>query len=283
MVLIGTGNICNNNCIMCTGIMPSPLKNPILSTSEILNQIKNGAANEEAFSFTGGEPTLREDLFEMFDYVNQNYPKSEIHLITNGRRLAYNDYINKMRRFKRLEIITELHGDEGTHDFITGVPGSYKETVEGIKNALKLGFEVELRIVISKINYKKVPVIATIYKEEFPDAERVVLFPIDLIGNAFKNKNKVLVTYKEIVPFMYDAIDILSNGKAKVSLYHTPYCVLDEKYWKYVEGVTVPERRVTFAEICGGCKFMDKCPRVWKTYAKIVGLEEFRAIRNGSA
>lgn len=277
MVDVGLGNKCNNNCIMCTAIMPPPKNYIEPSTQEIFSQIDLVKVGD-SITITGGEPTIRNDFFDILTYINENKPDSRIDLITNGRMLKYDDFIDKLNEIKNVIIVSELHGDKELHDFITRVEGSFDETVKGIKNVLKKGFEVELRIVISKLNYKQIPEITKIYAELFKLVDRIVIFPIDLIGNAFKNKEKVIVSFSEIIPYIEQGVEILKSNNLKVKLYHIPYCVLKEDYWDLVEGVTVLERRVTFAEVCKGCRFEDNCPRVWKTYAKNIGMEEFSAI-----
>lgn len=50
-------------------------------------------------------------------------------------------------------IAIPIHGStEKVHDFITQTPGSFIQTLTGIKNLLKLGAAVEVRIVVSRVN-----------------------------------------------------------------------------------------------------------------------------------
>jgi len=278
MVEIELGNICNNCCVMCSLIRPSPRDiNP--STKAVINYLNNLDNDVDHIYFTGGEPTIRPDMVEILKHINKRFPKTRITVITNGRFLAYKGFVDKLKDVNNFSLITELHGDKELHDMITNVVGSFGQTFNGIKNVLEQGFDVELRIVVSKLNYKQVLDIAKIYKQNFPNINRVVMFPIDITGNAFKNKESVVATYTEIVPYVERAVEYLDKNNIKVKLYHFPFCVLKSKYWRFVEGVTVPERRITFAEVCKGCIYEEKCPRVWKTYAKIVGVEEFKPIK----
>ena len=277
MVDIGLGNICNSNCVMCTAIMPPPRNYVGPSTREIFSQIDN-VVGGDSITITGGEPTIRKDFFEIMRYVNKNKPGSRIDLITNGRILKYPDFVEKLKNVDNLVVISELHGDRELHDSITCVKGSFDETIAGVNNVLERESEVEMRIVVSGLNYKQIPKIAEIYAEKFKGIARVVILPIDYIGNAYRNFDKVKFTFSQIMPYVEQGIEVLKSNNLKVKLYHIPYCVLKEQYWDLVEGVTVLERRVTFAEVCSECKFEDSCPRVWKTYAKNIGLEEFEKI-----
>lgn len=278
MVNIEINNFCNNSCTMCSLVIP-PCKRKSASAKNVVDYLNKLDKNTDHICFTGGEPTINPDFVEMLDYINKEFPNTKITVVTNARLLAYKSFVEKLEKINNLFLITELHGDEKLHDRITNVKGSFRQSFEGIKNVLDKGFEVEIRIVVSKLNYKQVVDIAKIYKQNFSNADRVVIFPIDITGNAFRNKDKVMPTYTEIVPYVEEAVDYLDRNGIKVRLFHFPFCVLKSKYWRFVEGVTIAERRLTFADVCKGCDFEEKCPRVWKTYAKIVGVEEFRVVK----
>ncbi|MBD3204150.1 radical SAM protein, partial [Candidatus Woesearchaeota archaeon] len=243
MVDIGIGNICNNNCIMCTVSYPLNKNYRAPKTEDIINEI-NKYRNPGSITITGGEPTLRKDIIKILHYINANYPHTKINLITNARLFYYEQFIRKFSPIKNLKIITELHAsEEKLHDKITGSYGSFEQAYAGIKNLLKKGFKVEFRIVISKLNYKDVPGIAGMIAEKFSRVERVVIFPIDIIGNAFKNKQELIVRYSVLRPYVERAADILDDKKIKLKLYHIPYCVISETYHKFVKkGITVKER-----------------------------------------
>ncbi|MEM3690624.1 MAG: hypothetical protein QXZ40_02775, partial [Candidatus Micrarchaeia archaeon] len=120
----------------------------------------------------------------------------------------------------------------------------------------------------------KLPAIAEFISNELKGARRVVLFPIDIIGNANKNRVKLVVRMSEVKQYLEEACELLKRNDFEISLYHTPFCLIDKKYWKNIAGRTVEERRVTFKP-CGKCVMREKCPGVWKTYAFRVGTEEF--------
>ncbi len=279
MTDIGIGNNCNNCCVMCTAVMPLAKGYIEPSTEQVLREIEKVA--DDSVTITGGEPTLRKDLFQIIKYINEKYPDKRINLITNGRMFYYPKFVEKFQGVRNLCVITELHAAEAKlHDEITQAKGSFRQSFEGIKNLLRNRFVVEFRIVVSRLNYKEVPEIAKMIVGEFNRVDRVVIFPIDIIGNAFVNKEKTVVKYSELVPFVEESIDILDKANVKVELYHIPYCVLSEKYHKFIKkGITVLERRVVLEEVCKRCRFEADCPRVWKTYAKQVGVEEFERVR----
>lgn len=278
MVDVGLGTKCNNCCIMCTNVMPPSKSYKEPTTKQIISQLNKLDKKINSILLTGGEPTLRKDLSYILGYINKNFPETRIKLITNARLFYYSYFVKKFRRIRDLYIITELYGPNAKlHDYITQSKGSFNQTFKGIKNLLDNNFKIELRVVISKLNYKDIMDIAELYKKNFTKVEKIVMFPIDIIGNAYKNKKKTFVKYSEIVPFIQKAVDILRSEN--VELYHTPYCVLNKRYWKFVKGGTVPEGRRVLDSVCKGCQFSQKCPGIWKSYVNIMGVKESKTIK----
>ncbi|MBU0758011.1 MAG: hypothetical protein KKF44_08115, partial [Nanoarchaeota archaeon] len=221
------------------------------------------------------------EILEFMHYINKVKPAAEINMITNSRIFSYPETVIRFKSIKNLKIITELYGSNAElHDEITESEGSYDQTFAGIKNLIEAGYYVEYRIVISKKNYNDIAKMAKMIAEYFSTVERVVIFPIDYVGNAFLNKKNVQVRYCDIVPFVENATDILNDSKIQTKYYHIPYCVLKKRFHRYVQkGMTVPERRVALAEVCKGCLHEEDCPRVWRTYLKTFGMNEFKAIK----
>jgi MoaA/NifB/PqqE/SkfB family radical SAM enzyme len=275
---VGVGPKCNNACIMCTSIVPSPSKIKELSYEDIVSKIDDVAENSDCIYITGGEPTIRKDIFKILSYAIKNHPKKEIKLISNGRMFSNEKFFKYFSKFKKINIITELYGSSPkVHDYITQVKGSFEQSLKGIQKIHDAGFDIELRMVVNKLNFQDLPELGKLYSKKFPNAERIVIFPIDIIGNAYVNKEKTVVTYTEMIPYIEKTIDNLDFEDIK--LFHTPYCVVSPQYRTYVGGITVIDNRVKLENICDECMFENTCPRIWKTYSKIVGTSEFKAIK----
>jgi hypothetical protein len=257
---------------MCTNVMPE--SNSSLPFADIKRQLNGLDPSTGSLTFTGGEPSIHEDFFDVLRLANQKFPDAEVKVITNARMFAYPDFVKQAKGIRNLSFITELYGSTPhLHDSITLTKGSYEQGLRGMRNLVG-NFPVELRMVISKLNLKDTPELAEFYAAEFPSAQRVVIFPIDLVGNAARNRKQVAVKYLELVPHVQQAVDILRD-KVPVYLFHIPYCVLDPAYHDYVQGVTVLEHRVALTEICRDCLFEERCPRVWVSYIKHFGTDEF--------
>lgn len=141
---------CQNNCIHC--YVGGPQETRELSTEqwkEVIDRLKR--IGVFILTFTGGEPTLREDLPELLLYAQNNGMVTG--LITNGRALKDMAYVERLEKagLDFAQVTLESHKPE-VHDLMTGIKGSWKETVAGIKNVLKSQIYVTTNTTLSKYN-----------------------------------------------------------------------------------------------------------------------------------
>ncbi|MCD6369107.1 MAG: radical SAM protein [Thermoproteales archaeon] len=146
---------CNNRCIHCYSASPRTLKNE-LNTKRwkraILKLFKVGVPN---VVFTGGEPTLRSDLNELISYAENLGMVTG--LVTNGRKLSNKRYLDTLLEagLDYIQVTLESHRPE-IHDEITQVKGSWKETIQGIRNILDAGVYLDVNMTLSKLNCMEV-------------------------------------------------------------------------------------------------------------------------------
>lgn len=97
--------------------------------------------------FTGGEPTLREDIVELVSQGDEFVTG----LVTNGTKLFE---LAESLRAASLDYtqVTIESWDAGIHDSTTRVSGSHEKTVRGIKKALEVGLQVVTNTTLTKIN-----------------------------------------------------------------------------------------------------------------------------------
>lgn len=125
---------CNNDCPHCYNDRVRSY--PELDTQDwkkIIDRLWE--INIPHLIFTGGEPTLREDLVELISYAEE---KGQITgLNTNGRRLSDERYLKELAKagLDHVQITVESH-DPGIHDQMVQSKGAWSQTIEGLKNSL---------------------------------------------------------------------------------------------------------------------------------------------------
>ncbi len=141
---------CQNNCVHCYA--GGPHETPELNTTQWKNVVDHlSDIGVFILTFTGGEPTLREDLPELLLYAQNKGMVTG--LITNGRQLKDNTYVKTLEEagLDFVQITLESHLPK-VHDLMTAAAGSWKETVTGIKNAVKSQIYVTTNTTLSKYN-----------------------------------------------------------------------------------------------------------------------------------
>lgn len=134
------GGKCNNACIVCNQLGK---KKEFRPTQEIKEELES-FANRKTVWFRGGEPSLREDFFDIIGFAKYIGFK-EIGIQTNGRAFAYRDFAEKAVNWGATHFEIQLYGDTAaTHDAVTRVPGSFEQTMKGIRNLKACGARVTL-------------------------------------------------------------------------------------------------------------------------------------------
>lgn len=125
---------CNNDCAHCYNDRPRNFAE--MSTEQwkiVLDKLwKLGIPH---VVFTGGEPTLRDDLPKLIAHAEANGQITGIN--TNGRRLSDPAYLNELVQagLDHIQITVESH-DPHIHDTMVLKKGAWKQTIAGVRNVL---------------------------------------------------------------------------------------------------------------------------------------------------
>lgn len=213
---------CNFSCRHC--YVPEPEK-PDLSTSESKEMLETfvdfGVAQ---LYISGGEPLLREDLFEIISYARDLGLKTDV--ITNGWFLS-EDMAHKFRESGIGHVSVSLDGREETHEWFRCKSGSFERGIQGIKMLRDSGVGVYLAPTISKKNLKELPFLISLAKELGADFSTKLLIPI---GEAEVLKSQFLSPPE--AEGMYDLLFEKKeefDGNMEIETTCTPYATVVEK------------------------------------------------------
>ncbi|HDD71565.1 MAG TPA: radical SAM protein [Candidatus Aenigmarchaeota archaeon] len=165
-------NACNLRCKHCyADAKPSPAPDE-LTTQEAKRAIDEfEEANVVALAFSGGEPLMRKDFFEVAKYAKER--EFYVSVATNGT------LINKQTAKKLRETVDyveiSLDGFEKTHDEFRGVPGAWRLATRGIKNCVEEGIDTGVATTITRYNFKEIPKLLEFVENEL-HAKRFIAF-----------------------------------------------------------------------------------------------------------
>jgi radical SAM protein with 4Fe4S-binding SPASM domain len=146
---------CNNDCGHCYNARERDF--PELTTGQwfkILDELLELGVPH--IVFTGGEPTLRNDLPELIHHAETNGQITGLN--TNARRLADEKYLRQLIEVGLDHVqITVESCDEHIHDQMVRAKGAFKQTIRGLKNALASPLYVMTNTTMLKTNVHTIP------------------------------------------------------------------------------------------------------------------------------
>lgn len=147
-------NKCNLNCKHCYASAMSESMPDELTTEEAKELIEELAkCGVVAIAFSGGEPLIRKDFFEIAKYAKEN--DFYVSVATNGALITPSIAKKLKDCVDYVEI--SLDGMKETHEKFRGIQGIFDKTLGGIKNCVEQGLDVCIAPTITKYNLKEIP------------------------------------------------------------------------------------------------------------------------------
>jgi len=251
-VWIYVTNACNAKCFFC---LPNSLRKgqDELSKNEVINLIREFARiGVKRIALTGGEPTLRDDLFE-FIKVGAKLG-IRMYVETNGD--IGKDYIFRMKESGLSVLNLSLDGSSAEmHDEIRGIAGLFNKNLNAIRYASKTGLDVRVYSTVSMRNIESVIKIPDLFLNlKFQRRVRVLTFaPFMPVGRGALYKDLVVPPniwkkfcdelekkrrhYKNIVPIRYEPIMVSRKMVKKLKILYDGkdiFCLARDKTYMYV-------------------------------------------------
>ena len=198
---------CNQCCVHCYAAGQPDSSETELTTEQwkqVLDKLRKIGVSQ--VTFTGGEPTMRDDLFELIGYSRWFVSR----LNTNGIKLTP-EYCAKLCENEIDSVqITFYSSDRDIHNRLVGA-NHYDETVAGIENALAAGLSLSVNTPLCTLNKDYVETLRFL-KEK--GVMYVTCSGLITTGNALKNASESLqLSPKEISDILAAAADYAyANG-----------------------------------------------------------------------
>lgn len=229
-VKIPTGLKCNSKCRFCYYFPYINAENP--DTKEIKRLLKYAAERGiKDIDFSGGEPTLRPDLPDLVLYAKR-LGFRKICIITNGIKMGRREYVEGLFNAGLNEVLFSVHGcDKQLHEYLTQIPGSFDNLMNGIKFSQEFGIKIRTNTTINRANFNRLDEFAELLLKINPEAVNFILF------NPFYSDNEQIsemtCSFTEAEPHIKKAIDKLDKKIKKVTVRYIPFCFM-QGYEKHV-------------------------------------------------
>lgn len=267
-------NRCDLACWYCffyakrAGYVYEPSVEQIRQMVRLAKQMKPVACN--AVQLTGGEPTLREDLFEIIRVIKEE-GYEHVQLNTNGIRIAIEEeFARKVREAGVNTVYLSFDGvDEKTN------PKNHAEIPKILENCRKAGLGIVLvPTVIRGVNDHQLGDIIRFAAKNVDIVRGVNFQPVSLVGSMPKKERE---KYRITIPDCLKAIEEQTNGEInRYDFYPVPSVV---PISKFVEAMTdKPQYELTTHFACGMATyvFVDDGKLVPITrFVDVTGLLEF--------
>ncbi len=217
---------CNERCQHCYA-SSGPFDLPSLSRETVTEVVRDAVAiGFDRIQFTGGDPLLWESLPELVNFTRDKGIDPEIY--TNGLALSAGLFDELKPANPHFSFSFYSH-DSASHDRITGVEGSWEQTLEAILRVKESGLSLRVAVVEMGENGGQLPETVQFLRDRGIDSEEITTAPVRSVGrgadqtvppqdpspsdedrldpedsNGFTQKGKVCVAYTgEVLPCIF--------------------------------------------------------------------------------
>ncbi len=227
---------CNQKCVHCYAAGQVLSDEAELSTEDwkkILDKCREAGIPQ--VTFTGGEPTMRDDLFELIAYARWFISR----LNTNGIKLTA-DYCRKLHEAELDSVqITFYSVDADVHNKLVGA-AQYVNTVAGIENALAEGLSVSINTPLCTLNRDYVKTLEFLHEK---GVIYVTCSGLITTGNAAEEASERLqLTSEELEAILREAVAYCHANGMEIA-FTSPGWIGQEVF----EGLNIP------SPSCGAC------------------------------
>ncbi len=271
---------CNNFCLMCS--QPPRNINDRYLVNQILSMIPLIHKETQEIGITGGEPTLLgDDLITLLDRFKNYLPQTSIHVLTNGRNFTNNIFVEKIASVNHPDLMfgIPIYSDvSNIHDYVVQAKNAFNETIKGIINLKTFNQQVELRVVLHKQTYKRLPQLAEFITRNLLFVDHVALMGLEMTGFTKANLNDLWIDPIHYKNELSEAVDILDRFQIHVSIYNHQLCLLPENLWRFAIK-SISDWKNEYMSECNGCEIKSRCGGFFSS-AQFKYSDNIKAIKN---
>jgi MoaA/NifB/PqqE/SkfB family radical SAM enzyme len=272
------GKDCNNRCVHCSyrrQAQSKPDINTIISSLQSPPRLPlaDGGRTDNILLY-GGEPALRNDLFQIINAAKENGYR-RIKLLTNGRAFSDINFLYQTINAGCYLFEIKLWGSNPSlHDYLTQSPNSFEETISGLENLANLPYE--------KFVCVRIPVC----KENYADVENTVAAALNFgVNRIILSLCDHSVDIRNVLANVRNAINISIFNRTWILTEGMPFCVMqgmEQHIGEIIFGLnTTYEKTFRQHKYCKECIYGELCPGIETKHLEQYGDREFPPVIAG--
>jgi His-Xaa-Ser system radical SAM maturase HxsC len=250
---------CNSFCLMCSQPPRPQDESRIGGLLRLVDLIDPGTPE---LGITGGEPTLlKDDFLSLIDHCRRRLPRTALHVLSNGRLFRYGSLARKLAAIAHPDLMigVPLYSDlDAEHDFVVQCAGAFDDTLIGLHNLGRHGVPVEIRVVVHRHTWRRLPALAGFIYRNLPFAAHVALMGLEITGFAVPNLEDLWIDPAEYQEELGAAVHFLARRGMSVSVYNHQLCVLSRDLWPFSRRA-ISDWKNEYLPECAACRVRETC------------------------
>lgn len=251
---------CNNYCLMCS--QPPRDVNDGWIFNDLMTAIPLIDSETPEIGFTGGEPTLLgERLVRLIRQCGSYLPRTGLHVLSNGRAFASDEFTRMFAGVGHHDLMfgIPIYSDlSHVHDYVVQADGAFDETVRGVLNLKRYGLKVEIRVVLHKQTYERLPELARFLTRNLTFVDQIVFMGLEMTGFTKANLDDLWIDPLDYQPQLVEAVRHVAASRIHVSVYNHQLCITDRSLWPYARQ-SISDWKNEYMPECEGCAVRNQC------------------------
>jgi His-Xaa-Ser system radical SAM maturase HxsC len=153
------------------------------------------------------------------------------------------------------------------HDYVVQAKGAYDETLAGLYNLAECGVRIELRVVLHRQTYERLPDLARFIGRNLPFVEHVALMGLEMFGFTLRNLETVWIDPVDYTSELREAVRLLALSRMRVFIFNHQLCTIPRELWPFAVK-SISDWKNVYLDECTGCSVREQCGGLFQSATK---------------
>jgi His-Xaa-Ser system radical SAM maturase HxsC len=251
---------CNSLCLMCS--QPPRAVNDDWRVDEMLQTIRLVDPETPELGISGGEPTLlKEGFLQVVRSCKEHLPATSLHVLSNGRLFRYDEFARQLADIRHHDLMVGIpvYSDVAAlHDWVVQARGAFDDTLLGLQNLGRWNVPVEIRVVVHRHTFERLPQLAEFIYRNLTFASHVALMGLEIMGFAIANIDQLWIDPWDYREQLEEATLFLAERGMNVSVYNHQLCTVTPSIWRYCRK-SISDWKNDYLPLCDSCTVRGEC------------------------